>query len=279
MSLPIRSTHAAVLMLALPAILAGCGQPFDAVSGPVVEEARGALKDDALGSCATVEGDTCGAQSPDGCWCDEQCAQFGDCCADVAAVCDDEPVPEPAGCAVPATYAVEVEVVWDPATVPNPHFSPVVGATHDASLSLWTPGGMATNGIEVMAETGATGPLVAEVQDAIADGTAGAVVLGSPIPVSPGGTTVSVEVDETHDRVTLVTMVAPSPDWFVGVSGLELCVDGEWVDQTVDLTVWDAGTDSGLQFTSPNQDTVPAEPITVSTAFFAPAGTMTFVRQ
>lgn len=36
------------------------------------------------GSCAT----SCGGSSPDGnCWCDDICAEFGDCCADIAEVC------------------------------------------------------------------------------------------------------------------------------------------------------------------------------------------------
>lgn len=42
-------------------------------------------------------------------------------------------------------------------------------------------------------------------------------------------------------------MIDPSPDWFVGVSRLELCLDnGSWVESKVlDLFPWDAGTDSG----------------------------------
>lgn len=31
--------------------------------------------------------DRCGGQAPDGCWCDEGCAWFGDCCADATDVC------------------------------------------------------------------------------------------------------------------------------------------------------------------------------------------------
>lgn len=41
---------------------------------------------ESFGSC---EG-SCGGQSPDGCFCDEFCAQEGDCCADAAEVCPDE---------------------------------------------------------------------------------------------------------------------------------------------------------------------------------------------
>jgi len=53
-------------------------------------------------------------------------------------------------------------------------------------------------------------------------------------------------------------MVAPSPDWFVGVAGLLLIEDGQWVEsKTILLKVYDAGTDSGRGFTSADIDTVP----------------------
>lgn len=42
-------------------------------------------------------------------------------------------------------------------------------------------------------------------------------------------------------------MLDPSPDWFVGVSGLELCLANcSWIENKVlELYPWDAGTDSG----------------------------------
>lgn len=42
-------------------------------------------------------------------------------------------------------------------------------------------------------------------------------------------------------------MLDPSPDWFVGISGLELCQQNcTWADyKVVELYPWDAGTDSG----------------------------------
>ena len=129
-----------------------------------------------------------------------------------------------------------------------------------------------------MAETGDPDPLADEVASAVAAGFAGAVVAGGPIPVSPGAASVTVDLDGAFPLVTLVTMVAPSPDWFVGVAGLSLCDEGEWRDQAVDLVVWDAGTDSGPDFTSPNADTSPKAPISTSTVFSAPIGTATFTR-
>jgi hypothetical protein len=79
-------------------------------------------------------------------------------------------------------------------------------------------------------------------------------------------------------------MIAPSPDWFVGVSGLELRPDGEWIGKLgVDLLPYDAGTDSGLSFTSPNNNTNPAEPITSLQGTFPfedtpPLGTFSILR-
>ena len=78
-------------------------------------------------------------------------------------------------------------------------------------------------------------------------------------------------------------MIAPSPDWFVGVSALNLRPDDTWLlETTIDLVPYDAGTDSGANFTSSNADTNPPEPITHITGFpfenAPPLGTFTLRR-
>ena len=80
---------------------------------------------------------------------------------------------------------------------------------------------MATPGMERMAEVGSRTTLQSEFQTAISAGTAQSVILGGGIG-SPGSTTTSFETSSAFPLVTLVTMIAPSPDWFVGVSGLNL---------------------------------------------------------
>jgi|GEM_PF-2210609 len=37
----------------------------------------------------------CGSKAPSGCWCDEECAKYGDCCSDKKDACDAPPEPEP----------------------------------------------------------------------------------------------------------------------------------------------------------------------------------------
>ena len=171
-----------------------------------------------------------------------------------------------------ALYRVTFEATWSAAThpedfPPDPHFSGLVGATHDAATVLWAEGTLASEGIESMAETGAKTLLIAEAEALIAGGHAEFVLSGGGIPVSPGAVSMEVAVSEGFPRVSLVSMVAPSPDWFVGVTGLDLFEGGAWAPEaTVPLYVYDAGTDSGLTYTAPDEDTVPPELIAAHTA-------------
>ncbi len=141
----------------------------------------------------------------------------------------------------------------------NPHFSPLVGAVHNSQVRFWEPGQNASSGIELMAETGRTGTLSrGEVEQAITNGTAEQVLLGGGIGSGVGAASVTFTAKVNHPQLTLVTMVAPSPDWFIGVHGQELRANNCWVNSlTINLAVYDAGTDSGVTYISSNFDTNP----------------------
>jgi hypothetical protein len=196
-------------------------------------------------------------------------------------------VAQPAG---PATYTVTFDAFWSAVThpddfPPNPHFSPLVGATHNTDVVFWEPGELASEGIESMAETGGTEILRSEID--AAGPSVGSTLLDSGLNPSPGTLSFSFEITPDYPLVTLVTMVAPSPDWFVGVAGLNLLDNGQWQDRVeVELFVYDAGTDSGPSYTSENADTDPADPIArieaapfVVSGSVASVGTFTFVRE
>ena len=136
------------------------------------------------------------------------------------------------------------------------HFSPLIGAVHNGRVTFWSSGGTASAGIESMAELGGTSALKSEIN---ANPNALAVVEQS---IASGGTataTVEVAVTAAHPLVTLVTMVAPRLDWFVGVSGLSLLdAQGEWLLQhQVDLFPYDAGTEEGTKLSLSNPATSP----------------------
>lgn len=190
-----------------------------------------------------------------------------------------------------AEYELVFEATWSADThpmdfPPNPHFSPLIGASHGPEAMLWQVGELSSPGMKNMAETGGTSPIDTEIDALITAGTACATISSGGVPVSPGSVKVAFTVNLDCPLVSVVTMAAPSPDWFTGVSGLSLLEDGAWVEsKVVELSPYDAGTDSGPSYTSPNDPTASREavyqiesgPLTVDGSV-PPLGTFTFTR-
>jgi len=166
-----------------------------------------------------------------------------------------------------AEYEIIFESQWSESTHPydfpsNPHFSGLIGATHNSKVIFWDIGKLASTGIKNMAETGQKDPLNNEIDDAIKDGFAFNKISGNGIGKSPGSISLTFQISKDYPKVTLVSMIAPSPDWFVGVTNLSLYENGVWEsEKVVQLYLYDAGTDSGENFTSANFETSPPMPI------------------
>ncbi|MEM7402808.1 MAG: spondin domain-containing protein [Myxococcota bacterium] len=142
------------------------------------------------------------------------------------------------------------------------HFSPLIGTTHNSKLTLWAVGQLASPGIQSMAETGSTTQLESEISMHRAQGVADALVKGQRIDATES-TTVSVTVSKAFPLLTVTSMIAPSPDWFVGVYARPLMQNDVWIDEaTIPLQkIYDAGTDGGTDFTSANAPLNPHVPI------------------
>lgn len=191
-----------------------------------------------------------------------------------------------------ALYRVTFNATWSQASHPHPdgaasfpdnaHFSPLIGATHSEDAHFWAPGELASSGIEQMAETGGISGLREEISAAGSDALD---LLQGGGAQSPGDATVQrFQADLDHPLVTLVTMVAPSPDWFVGVHGLSLLDEqGAWRETiTVTLTAYDAGSDDGVDYRSANAEPATHQPIAnmrgMAPFSNEPIGTFTFER-
>ena len=158
-----------------------------------------------------------------------------------------------------ATYTIRFQGAWTRTVTPDglpggAHFSRLIGGVHNADVTFLESGGTASAGVESMAEVGGTSTLRREVNAARnADPpTALSVLEGTTSFISPTATrTLSNRTLTTEfPRVTLTTMIAPSHDWFVGVSGLLLLdASGLWLrSDEVNLFPWDAGTEEGDNF-------------------------------
>ncbi len=139
-------------------------------------------------------------------------------------------------------------------SVVQPHFSHLGGGTHNANLDVWSVGGLSSPGMKKMQETGwidepsSNVDLKNEFDSHIANGVAHSF-LNYPIPNPwfPAGTEtiLEFEITDTHPLVTLVSMLGPSPDWFIGVDSLNLREGDLWREVVeVDLYTHDGGTRS-----------------------------------
>ena len=167
-----------------------------------------------------------------------------------------------------AVYTVTFRGRWTSNATPGgrpggAHFSRLIGAVHNAGATFLESGGTAGAGVESMAETGGYSTLSSEVSQQINNADppgALSVLSGSTDFIGPTATRTlsNVEVTTGHPRITLTTMIAPSPDWFVGVAGL-LLLDAQdgWIESlAVNLYPWDAGTEDGAEFSLDNPATV-----------------------
>lgn len=170
-----------------------------------------------------------------------------------------------------AKYELTFEGKWSRHTHPKDfpanswraRFSDIIGASHTIDYRFWTYGEPASNGLREVAEHGSTRALESELKEKSDQIRTIIKARGIAYPNVTGKTFAVFRVDSKNHLISLVSMIDPSPDWIVGVSGLELCLPNcSWVEYKVhNLYPWDAGTDSGPSYMSADQPQVPPDVI------------------
>jgi hypothetical protein len=190
-----------------------------------------------------------------------------------------------------ARYRLTFNATWSVLTHPNEfpssaHFSGLIGMTHNSSVMFFSKGEVASDGIKNMAETGSKNPLETEIQAFISNGTGKNLISGGGVNSSPGEVSLEFDISSSHLMVSVVSMLAPSPDWFIAVSNINLIENDKWVtSKTISVDIYDAGTDDGSTFLSPNFPTLPplfidnitTPPLAVNNVV-APLGSITFTK-
>ena len=154
------------------------------------------------------------------------------------------------------TYQVEFEGNWTTSSTPGgvvrgAHFTTLIGAVHSGDVTFWSSGSRATPGVEDVAELGSVSLFRSEVRTSPHTRT---VIQQGVSGGGRGRATFTITLTPSHPRVTLLSMIGPSPDWFVGVSGVSLLDSSDnWLgEHVVDLYPYDAGTEDGTEFTLSN---------------------------
>ncbi|MBY5935232.1 spondin domain-containing protein [Tateyamaria omphalii] len=160
-----------------------------------------------------------------------------------------------------ARYQVDVTFNWVAAPEIDAHWSRLIAFAHSSRYALFEDGATASSGLALVATNGRVSVLEAELAEGRRRGRVGQHVV-LPGIASPGEFAFALDVDVTHSRMSFATMLAPSPDWFSGVSSVELRIDDVWRDEfSVELWPWDAGVDSGPDYSGPNIDTQPRQSV------------------
>ena len=174
-----------------------------------------------------------------------------------------------------ATYDITFQSTWNAAehsSIPNnAHWSNLVGATHNIENEFVQLGENATLGIKNVAEFGSNDAFRNEVEAAINNGNANQWLQQSfaPFAAISSSTLMDVELNEDFPLLTLVSMIAPSPDWFIAVNSLNLrnASNDGWLNTfTIDVFAYDAGTDDGSNYGSPNSANTPV-PVSMINGF------------
>lgn len=180
-----------------------------------------------------------------------------------------------------AVYDISITTVWNStehSSVPgNAHWSDLIGATHNTANQFMEVNQLASLGIKDVAERGINTAITNEINAAITNNLADKILQNSFAPFAGNNSEAgfsNITVSEAFPLVTLVSMVAPSPDWFIAVNSLNLrsgnpTINNGWKETfNIDVFVYDAGTDSGTNYGSANQPTTPnPENITMASGF------------
>ncbi|MEP6617383.1 MAG: spondin domain-containing protein [Ginsengibacter sp.] len=166
-------------------------------------------------------------------------------------------------------YRVSITGNWQSPqfSVPsNVHFTTFTGMVHNSNTFLWRKETLASAGVENVAEIGDRTAILNEIGANLNNKNA----LVAISIIAPGATGNSVDTISCNSNYTLVSfesMIAPSPDWFTGISELNLFNNKQWVaDTTIHLYVYDAGTEEGDVFAYDNPATIPQETVHLLTS-------------
>jgi hypothetical protein len=167
-----------------------------------------------------------------------------------------------------ASYKIIITGTWaspQHTIPPTEHFTQFIGLIHGDECKVYKVGALASKGVENVAEVGNSTVLKKEMDSMIlANKALSKFFLTIPGIVGKDSSNISVNIKNA--RISFESMLAPTPDWFVGIDSYNLIQNGKWVtDITIPVYGYDAGTEDGDVFGYANPATVPQQPISLMT--------------
>jgi len=143
------------------------------------------------------------------------------------------------------------------------HWSKQILVSHNEDYTLWKEGEMATEAIQKLAEKGAIGNILEEIQqNEDYDSEIGydkyLYALDPKVEYEP------ITVTASNKYLSAIAKMVPSPDWFSGFHDFN-CINEEddaWYKEfRIPIYPFDAGTKEGNNYNTTGADTIPQRPI------------------
>lgn len=192
-----------------------------------------------------------------------------------------------------ASYIITVTGKWAAPNFSVPggaHFTTFVGMVHNQNSVLWKMDQKASPGTEAVAESGNAGPIIMEIDSIM--GVKNAIsLIAFTAPGITGVRQANVYCNSNYSFISLISMLGPTPDWFTGISGIDLYAGNKWAsDTTINLYTFDAGSEDGDVFGYGNPPTMPQQNVRLlqaseatvlanGSATLAPIATIRFVKR
>lgn len=167
-----------------------------------------------------------------------------------------------------ASYKVTIIMNWKSPEFVVPagaHFTTLTGMIHSKDTFLWNENILATRGLEDVAEVGNNSKMNSEM-DIVIEKYKALSRFQINAPGITGMAETTMKFSTAFPCISFASMIAPSPDWFIGVSNVNLLENNKWVtDKTVVVKLYDAGTEDGDVFGYNNPATNPLQPVKLLT--------------
>ncbi|MEP6597095.1 MAG: spondin domain-containing protein [Ginsengibacter sp.] len=167
-----------------------------------------------------------------------------------------------------ASYKVIVTLNWTSPKFGVPagaHVTTLTGIVHNKDTFFWMPERLATPGLEDVAEIGNNTNMNIELDTILLKNKALSKFTIIPPPAT-GTVETNLNFNSNYSYISFASMIAPSPDWFMGLHDFNLLDNKTWInDTTVSVMVYDAGTEEGDVFDYNNPETIPQQNISLLT--------------
>lgn len=160
---------------------------------------------------------------------------------------------EPITASYTATITTEFTEENFPQDYPNnASFGPLVVITHAADIDIYSIGEFASDGFKAYVENGDVDALGSFIAGQVGEENEGRFNISTSGTLGVNETAdIALTFTPTLTRVTIISNLNPSPDWFIGIDSFDIVDGDELVDEAnFSLTLLDAGSRAGTSYNS-----------------------------